>query len=487
MNSRTMFALGSGLLLGVAGVVHADTTTSDTDLKAQVQELKARVAELEGKQSQDWLNKERTAEVKALVKDVLSDADTRASLMANGMTAGFNNEHFFVASEDNNFLLNIDGLIQARYNYDHRRNPVESDSTVAGDANGSVNPDEKGFEVARLEVDLSGHVVSPAWTYFIRLQNPDSSSSTIVAQDAEIGYQVTDTVKVRVGRSKGILMRESLIDDMYQEAVDRSFTESFFGAGYVQGLFVDWDVADMVHLKGSFNNGLGSGDNFAGQGYTESGNDYAVTGRADIKAMGDWTEAKDYASWSETPTALFVGAAVNYQVAETGNDDTALGGPTSANTKDIRATADFLFKAAGANVSGAVVYDHLYQDDNSAPPVGHHDWYAFVLQAGYMIIPDKLEPFARYEYLQFNDGYDQGSLVITQVHPELLTLGVNYYIAKHRAKFTLDTTYAFVGIANSPGGTSDLLSDGSYADAFAGAPGPHSDQILVRGQLQLMF
>jgi hypothetical protein len=485
MNSRTMFALGSGLLLGVAGVVHADTTNSDTDLKAQVQELKARVAELEGQHSQDWLNKERTAEVKALVKDVLSDADTRASLMANGMTAGFNNEHFFIASEDNNFLLNVDGLVQVRYNYDHRRDPVSTPATGGNDANGTVNADEKGFEVARTEIDLSGHIVSPAWTYFIRLQNPDPESSTIVAQDAEIGYQVTDTLKIRVGRTKGIFMRESLVDDMYQEAVDRSFTEAFFGAGYVQGLFLDWDVTDMVHLKGSFNNGLHSGDR-GDVGYSATGVDYAVTGRVDVKAMGDWSEEKDYASWSETPTALFMGAAINYQTSETGNDDTDLGGPTSANTKDLRATADFLFKAAGANVSGAVVYDHLYQDDNSTPPVGHHDWYAFELQAGYMVIPDKLEPFVRYEYLQFNDGYDEGSMVITQAHPELLTLGVNYYIAKHRAKFTLDTTYAFVGIANSPGGTSDLQNDGSFEDSIAGA-GLHSDQILVRGQLQLMF
>jgi hypothetical protein len=280
-------------------------------------------------------------------------------------------------------------------------------------------------------------------------------------------------------------MRESLVDDMYQEAVDRSFTEAFFGAGYVQGLFIDWNVGDMVKLQGSFNNGLHSGDR-GDVGYSATGVDYAVTGRADVKAMGDWSEEKDYASWSETPTALFIGAAINYQTAETGNDDTFTGGGTSANTKDLRATADFLFKTAGFNVSGAVAYDHLYQDDNSTLPVGHHDWYAFEVQAGYMIIPDKLEPFARYEYLQFNDGYDQGSMVITEAHPELLTLGVNYYIAKHRAKFTLDTTYAFVGIANSPGGTSDLQNDGSFEDSIAGA-GLHSDQILVRGQLQLMF
>ena len=109
------FALGACTIMCVAGVVRADATPGSSDLGAEIAALKSRIAQLEGEQGQTWLNERRAEEVKSLVKEVLADADTRASLLAEGATAGHDGGHFWVGSADGSFLLRVSGIIQIRH------------------------------------------------------------------------------------------------------------------------------------------------------------------------------------------------------------------------------------------------------------------------------------------------------------------------------------------------------------------------------------
>jgi len=239
-------------------------------------------------------------------------------------------------------------------------------------------------------------------------------------------------------------------------------------------------VTDMVHLMASVDNGLHSGDlgnNFANAhgtaGYQGAGTDFSVTGRVDVKVMGDWKEEQGFAAFSDEENALFIGAAVNYAVAETGNNGTV--GASGSNDKDVRLTVDAAGKMAGFNLSGAFVYDNFHADDATISQFvrgGAGDWWGFELQGGYMIVPDKFEAFGRYEWLNLKDA-------IPQSHPELVTAGVNYYVAKHRAKLTLDATWVFVGL---PGGVTG--SGAANTDLLNSVT---SAQALVRGQVQLLF
>ena len=84
----------AGLLVGavaltLTGGSFADTTTQATnkELKARVAELESRLSAVEAGKSNDWLTEQRADEIKGLIGDVLADADTRASLLAQGMTA----------------------------------------------------------------------------------------------------------------------------------------------------------------------------------------------------------------------------------------------------------------------------------------------------------------------------------------------------------------------------------------------------------------
>ncbi|MHC4130325.1 MAG: hypothetical protein ACYSUA_19635, partial [Planctomycetota bacterium] len=72
----------------------------------QLEQDKARMAdeidELRTEVEDDWLTEQRADEIRNLVSDVLADADTRSSLLQDGMTAGWD-EHFFLASPDGRF------------------------------------------------------------------------------------------------------------------------------------------------------------------------------------------------------------------------------------------------------------------------------------------------------------------------------------------------------------------------------------------------
>ena len=111
-----------GLVVGAAALTltsgsFADTTPeANTDLKVKLDSALARIDQLEAKQNDNWLTERRADEIRGLVQDVLADADTRASLLAQGMSAGYE-DGFVLSSADGNFLLRINGQLQTRWVY----------------------------------------------------------------------------------------------------------------------------------------------------------------------------------------------------------------------------------------------------------------------------------------------------------------------------------------------------------------------------------
>ncbi|TVQ55126.1 MAG: hypothetical protein EA377_04050, partial [Phycisphaerales bacterium] len=101
----------------VLGLTMGAGASTDTDvineLREQVSALQNEVKSLRNSSDDNWMTEQRANEVRALVHDVLADADTRASLMQSGMTAGHDGR-FFLASSDGNFRMNISGRTQLR-------------------------------------------------------------------------------------------------------------------------------------------------------------------------------------------------------------------------------------------------------------------------------------------------------------------------------------------------------------------------------------
>lgn len=460
-----------GLLLGMAGVAHAGASSAGSgDVAAELQALRARVAELETTKNSEWLNERRAEEVKSLVRDVLADADTRASLMADGVTAGHDGKSFFLSSADGNQLLRVGGQIQFRYVFNSRDNadgPIPP-AVVPGTADDS----EAGFELRRTKLTFSGHVGSPKIIYSVGLQ-ADRNSETIFLDHAYVGYAIADGFMLYGGEDKAPFLREELTSSKRQLTVERSLMNEFFTAGRIQGVWLTHNCSDDLKVTLAITDGVGSGESgdagglaFATKNFAGDAADFAFTARADMRLSGEWAQKDDFSAWSGEGQAVFVGAAVHYEEGETGDDQ-------SSTTADhfFAWTVDGSYEMDGLSLFAAIAGVHA---ESALSPVAvpvpgmDTDTLGVVLQGSYMLVADQVEPFVRYEYI---DPDVDGAV-------NLVTAGTNYYLNGHNAKMTFDVVWALNSLDTIAGSTGlGLLPD---------SPG-ESDQFALRAQFQLLF
>jgi hypothetical protein len=480
---QVLVASGAAALFALAGLANAEGPATDESLMAEVTTLKARLNELEGRQSQQWLDTRRTEEVKQLVREVLADADTRASLQGDAAVAGYGGDRFFLASADGNFRLNIGGQIQVRYIFNHRNDA--GDNGAGGRTNADDN--EGGFQIRRTKLFLDGYIGSPKITYRLQLA-ADRNNNSLGVEVVSIGYKVTDSLTISGGRFKDQFLRESLIADQKQMAVERSTVENIFGNNYVEGIQAVWTPVECAKITAAFTDGAGSGNiagttgpssltaGSAGNDFQNDNTHYAATVRGDVKVLGDWKQSEDFAAWSGG-TALFVGAAATYQEGETGDMQSS-----TVYDDTFKYTVDALFKSSGLSLYGAFVGQESRVNDQggtngAGANAGHtRENMGAMLQAGYFVIPDKLEPYVRYEWLNIDSDAGSPGAV------NLFTFGANYYIKKHAAKFTLDVEWAPEGLTAASTFAGNSASTGQLNDSPV-----NEDQVVVRAQFQLLF
>ena len=106
-------------------------------------------------------------------------------------------------------------------------------------------------------------------------------------------------------------------------------------------------------------------------------------------------------------------------------------------------------------------------------------------QGGYFVT-EAIELFGRYEYIDYNIEVPAGgSDAATKYNG--VTLGMNWFMAGHNAKLTVDWSMNFnsfgtnmnAGVLNSIGWRNDVTA--------TGATEPSKDQWALRAQMQLMF
>lgn len=455
MNGRMICTIGTAVLMCLVGVVNADGKAGQ-DLEATVKALQARVAELEGKQDGQWLNEKRTAEVKGLVREVLQDADTRASLLGAGPVAGHKGGQFFLGSEDGNFELRISGYVQASYIANFRKDSGDDDGVA-------------GFNVHRANIDLAGNVVSPKWMYALGLQV--GSHESVYLNYAKIGYKAMDSLTIWIGESKAPMLREELVADTHGLAFERSLVNEVFTAGAVQGVFAEWAPHDMVKVAVAITDGWRSGEAGSDKEFNQDSSDFTAGARVDVKLMGTWAQYNSFNSVSEDEMALFVGAAGSWQVFESGSG-TAAALSGSAIQWTVDATMKFKGLAAFAAATGVHTQDTAVETNN----------YGIVGQVSYLLpIEYKIEPFIRYEFIDIDNDHAGVADV------NLFTAGVNYYIKGHAAKCTLDVVWAAnplttASVSNGTVGPASMTLLGLQTDAAT-----KKNQVAIRAMFQLAF
>ncbi|MGE3110056.1 MAG: porin [Phycisphaerales bacterium] len=397
-----------------------------------------------------------TDEVRAVVSEMLADANGRTSLLA--ANAGHQDGNFFISSDDGAYSLTLYGLIQFRYLMDFR------------DEDNTTNEFEPGFQTARTKIGARGHIVSPAWSYNV-LGNFSRDGGTFSLQDAYVEYKMENGLRVRWGQFKLPLLREELVDDPYQLAVERSVMNSIFTQGRSQGVAL-LCMSNWCNTGLAFSDGLNSlNTDFTTPGtlgIVPSGEaDWAITGRIEFLFAGSKKELQDFTSPRGAPLGAMLGLAGHYQQSPN----------TSAITDTDRDlfeyTVDGTLEGDGWNVFGAFVgrWDNLRTGGTDSD---FNDFGA-VVQGG-VRVAENTELFGRWDAV-FLDS-DRG---LTEDNFHFLTFGVNQYIAGHAAKFTAD---AVISLDETP----DLVTLGALPNTSVGLLGDaDSGEVVVRLQFQLLF
>jgi hypothetical protein len=278
----------------------------------------------------------------------------------------------------------------------------------------------------------------------------------------------------RLGQFRAPWMREMLVEDGMQLAVDRSVLAAYFGQGFSQGLGLgyaqeNWKV-DAYYGNGIYSGAVGG--NAAGNGsWSDNGTNWSVAGRFEYLIKGNWDQFADESSMRGEDFGVMVGVAGAAQRYDNQTTVAASGDKTYGFTADV--TMDF----GGANMSAAFVW---LRQDPSAAAAQTTSPYGFNVQGGYFVTDD-IEIFGRYDYIDYKT--DSGANSKDQDKYSGVTLGANWFLAGHNAKLTVDWSMNL----KSFGDNQNLNSYGWRSDVDGSDEMANTDQWALRAQMQLMF
>jgi hypothetical protein len=431
--------------LGLLNPAQADQIT---DMQAQIDALRTELSQVKVDQGDNWLNERRAEEVKGLIMEVLSDADTRASLMSDGAVAGHDGEHFFINSADGAFSLVVSGQLQFQYVYNNQ----DDEATAPGG-----DEDDSGFQTRRAKVKLDGHISSPKVGYHVQLAKDwGSSDGDIGLEEYHISHQLNDNVEIAGGLIKLPFAREELVDSSRQLAVERSLHNQFFSVMRAEGIRLAYNDGPLL-VNVMLSDGAGSQHT----DFEDDEAEVAITARVDYLLQGDRSQLDDFTGWSGEESALNVGGAVHLEYGDSRNGGTD---DYSAWTIDVQ-WEDGPLNAFAAWTSATI--------DPDASGSSDRDMDGLVVQGGIHIIPDKVELFGRWLTI---DGDVSG-----EDDFEAMAFGVNYYINGHRTKLTLDVLMLEDDVP-----TANAFGD-SMTTSRQGLITGDKDEMAVRAQLQLLF
>lgn len=397
-------------------------------------------------------------EIRALVADMLADAETRSSLLQSGATAGHDGQ-FFLASPDGAFRLNISGQIQTRYTTNFRDNDSDENDDF-----------ESGFTNPRMVIRFDGKLYD---NFIYGIQGVfDRSGGDLTLEDAFAGYVSDGGWIFLAGQIREPTLWEDVLNDKYSLAVDQSVVNAVFAQGFSQGAWVHY-AADSWRFWA----GVNDGNRSANTDLEDDPADIGVTTRWEYKFAGDWSQFDRFSSPRGSKLAVKLGGGVHYEKSPRVEGPLPPLGIGTVDTDTFAYTGDIMVEGNGWNIFAMVV--GLLADSNDGSPTFND--LGFMIQGG-LFVTDNIEPFARYDVI-IPDGDRDGSTAFNT-----LTAGANYYLHGQAAKLSVDVQYFFNKVSDN-----DLV-----AGTAGGAPGsagsrigllPSNDegQIAVRVQFQLLF
>lgn len=422
-------------------------------------------------------------EVRSMVSEMLSDAETRSSLLQGGGMAGYD-KGFMIGSADGNWKLKFNGLIQFRYIADFR----DSATAIAPSAGAPAVADDltNGFQLRKTRIVLSGNAINPNLTYKIAFENNNTSGSGWTANDVYFGYKLDGGWAVRAGQYKSGFMKEELMSEAVTIPMERGMVNTVYNQGRSQGVGITYEN-ETARCSFDFTDGFNTADtdyNSATQtvpGTTQPNNaenEFAAAARGEWKWAGSWDALADFTSKPGDAQAGALGGAMYWQH---GTEPMA-----SGNTNVWGATLDVQWEGNGWSVFAAGVYQN--QRQGAGTNIANN--YGFNVQGAFRW-NETSEVFARWDdIIMDKDGV--GFVATNASNCNFLTFGYNHYFAGNNAKLTLDCIYSCSDTANLGTDTSltnagriGFNGDGPTQQGLLGQT--DGGEFALRAQFQLAF
>jgi len=385
---------------------------------------------------------------------------------------------FTLTSADEKFQLSIGSQMQIRYTmFDQDRAGNPTSLTGSGD--------KSQFQLKRIKLNLNGYAFTKDLTYKVTYSFHNNS-----LEETFLNYRLIDEAQFRLGQDKVQFGRQWITPSSQNEFVETTHVTDAFKAGYDSGISVNGKIA-----KGLAYYSIG-GYNGAGQNTLRNARDNAFAARAVVNPLGDMAYGEADVDNSKKPlvsigSSFYRNTLNSYEIAVP-SASPAQAGLSNLNFNSstgwfgIRQTSTVNTVASGRQITGEAVdfntaevdaafkwrglfaqaeYFWAQADGQSTDKIARAQGY--YVQAGYFIIPSKLEVAARYAYLDPDRDVSNDLWVETAG-------AVSWYFNKHNLKIQADCT--------------SIHKQGRIASTGASATNTRAtDDLQARVQAQLLF
>jgi phosphate-selective porin OprO/OprP len=374
----------------------------------------------------------RTLEEVLKEKGVITEADFK-EVAGSKPVAYQPGKGFTFTSSDGKFQLSLAGRGQFYYRY-LDRDDVNSQAQEVSET-----------RIRRFKVSMGGYAFTNDLTYRVQLDLAKSGTAQML-DDAWINYRFTEAAQVQAGQFKIPFSRQELTSDGALQFVDRANAVDAFKPSYDVGAMVQGNVAGG---RLAWNAGLFNG---TGQSGTRTTNSGAWAVRVVFSPFGEVRYSEADLENTRNPL-LSLGAGYFANTLKRNGNATFL--DTTTTTPPYAGTSGWLGKAA----ANTAIFDNTERVDvdtygfdtafkwrgfsaqgeyfggnaegqNQGRTVRARGYYG---QAGYFLLPKKLEVAARYSSVDPNREKTRD----LQVE---VTGAVSYYFAGHNLKLQGDYT-----------------------------------------------
>ena len=380
-----------------------------------------------------------------------------------------------IDKKESPFELKINSQAQIRYN------DFSRDVETWTDSAGNVQPviDENSFQIPRGRIIYSGFVFKPELSYNLNIDYNTVSNRQINFRAFWLAWRFSRAMTVYAGQSKVPGSREWLASFVNTLGADRSMATTFFRPSLSQGIWATGEPVDGLFYHVMLSNGF----NTLGTTANQLNALMSFSGSVWWDPLGDYGAGYSDFEWHAEP-AIRVGVSGTYSpeqgpqgspnlpensdlrfsdgtlITQTG----ALAPGVTLNTYKIGLTTfDFAYKQRGFSFSGEIFLQDLFDLGGDGPlPNSSVFQYGGFAQAGYFILPQKLEPYGRFSEVTGPSGTGTE-----------YAGGFNWFFlpGKQNLRFTFDAAW----LDHNP-------ADQNRTGYSAGQSG-----LLVRSQLQIFY